>query len=461
MSETLPPQPLSPTELEILRLVATGATNREIARERGISEATVKKHLTNIFGKLGTGNRTEAVRRALEHGIVTVDTPASEAADDHADRLDRQAARHLAEELVRARRRARQLIRVLGVATVVLGALALAGGYAILRPGPDEVTPTPVTPRPAVQTWLPGVNLPSARAGLALVADDGDGSLYAIGGRDARGPLTDTLRCAVDCLRWERKAPKPTAVESVGAVALRAELIVPGGCTVRGASAVVEAYDPRTDTWRRVAPLPVAACDYALAELQGDVFLFGGRAGAGPGTALDGVWRYDADGDAWQEEGRMPLPRSALGAVVVGNAIHLLGGLDRAGEPQSSHWVFRPNDPPDRRWTSDVAPPLPEGRAGLAAVASAVKNVYLVGGGWDAKVADGVLLGRLAAPDPRWEAQPDVPGFTPQRGAAMTLLEGRLLVLVGGEADGRLLDRHYRWEVVPTQLIFPGGSGVR
>ena len=57
-AEPGPTEPLSPTELEVLRLLATGATNREIARARGISEATVKKHLTNINAKLGTGNRT-------------------------------------------------------------------------------------------------------------------------------------------------------------------------------------------------------------------------------------------------------------------------------------------------------------------------------------------------------------------------------------------------------------------
>jgi DNA-binding NarL/FixJ family response regulator len=60
---------LSERELEILRTVSRGLSNKAIARELWISEQTVKFHLTNIYRKLGISNRTEAARWALGRGI--------------------------------------------------------------------------------------------------------------------------------------------------------------------------------------------------------------------------------------------------------------------------------------------------------------------------------------------------------------------------------------------------------
>ena len=61
---------LSPREQEVLELVAKGKSNKEIAADLGITEATVKGHLTNILGKLGVTDRTQAVITALRRGLV-------------------------------------------------------------------------------------------------------------------------------------------------------------------------------------------------------------------------------------------------------------------------------------------------------------------------------------------------------------------------------------------------------
>ncbi len=63
-------EPLSPREMEILRLVATGASNREIADTLVIAEGTVKNHLTNILGKLSVKDRMQAVLKAKEYGLI-------------------------------------------------------------------------------------------------------------------------------------------------------------------------------------------------------------------------------------------------------------------------------------------------------------------------------------------------------------------------------------------------------
>jgi DNA-binding CsgD family transcriptional regulator len=61
---------LSPRELEVVRLVAAGRSNQAIAAELVLSEKTVARHLSNIFGKLGVSSRTAAAAYAYEHGLV-------------------------------------------------------------------------------------------------------------------------------------------------------------------------------------------------------------------------------------------------------------------------------------------------------------------------------------------------------------------------------------------------------
>jgi DNA-binding NarL/FixJ family response regulator len=61
---------LTTREIEVLSLVARGASNKEIARQLHISEATVKTHLVHIYGKLGVADRTAAATTALQRGIL-------------------------------------------------------------------------------------------------------------------------------------------------------------------------------------------------------------------------------------------------------------------------------------------------------------------------------------------------------------------------------------------------------
>lgn len=61
---------LTPRELEVLKLMARGQQNKEIARALTITERTVKFHASSIMGKLDAGNRTEAVSKAVEFGII-------------------------------------------------------------------------------------------------------------------------------------------------------------------------------------------------------------------------------------------------------------------------------------------------------------------------------------------------------------------------------------------------------
>ena len=63
-------EPLSVRERGVLRLLAEGRSNKEIAGELGIAEGTVKNHMSNVLGKLGVLDRTQAALRARELDLI-------------------------------------------------------------------------------------------------------------------------------------------------------------------------------------------------------------------------------------------------------------------------------------------------------------------------------------------------------------------------------------------------------
>ena len=63
---------LTGRELEVLRLITRGLSNKEIATETGVAEGTVKAHLTSVFEKLGVTSRTEAIAASIRRGLVRV-----------------------------------------------------------------------------------------------------------------------------------------------------------------------------------------------------------------------------------------------------------------------------------------------------------------------------------------------------------------------------------------------------
>ena len=71
-SDEIVAEALTPREIEVLELVAEGLSNKSVADRLGISDHTVKFHIASLSGKLGAGNRTDAVRRGVQRGLITL-----------------------------------------------------------------------------------------------------------------------------------------------------------------------------------------------------------------------------------------------------------------------------------------------------------------------------------------------------------------------------------------------------
>jgi DNA-binding NarL/FixJ family response regulator len=79
-----PPEPLTPREMDVLRLLAQGYSNKEIARALHLVEETIKDHVRHILAKLGVQSRTQAVLAAIRLGMVSSPSKAGQERSDHA-----------------------------------------------------------------------------------------------------------------------------------------------------------------------------------------------------------------------------------------------------------------------------------------------------------------------------------------------------------------------------------------
>lgn len=360
--------PLTERQMEVLKLVAQGVTNKEIGRTLNISENTVRKHLQNIFEKLEVSSRTEATTLAYQHGWVSLPAPTGATSPE------------AAEFLVEERRTAVLHIdaRLLAAAGIVAIALfALLTWVAVSRRTPPAMGVSEISTED-LDRWAEAPSLSSARTGLAAIAYKG--SLYAIAGETADGPTGQTERLDPNDGEWRRLADKPTPVRDVGAAVVGGKVYVPGGCLDDGSPTdVLEVYDPETDVWTAKALMPQSLCAYAIAALEGNVYIFGGWDGKG---YRNQVYAYDPDEDAWSAATSMPTARGYAGAAAIEGQIYVVGGYDGRRDLAVVE-AYAPSD--DRAggepWSKHT--PLPDGRAG-AGVVTVQSKLYIIGGGWDA-----------------------------------------------------------------------------
>ncbi|MGC9334822.1 MAG: Kelch repeat-containing protein, partial [Anaerolineae bacterium] len=372
--------PLSDREMELLRLLATGATNREIAQELYISVNTVKVHLRNIYGKLDVASRTEATMVAVREGWIVVPGTGEAGQGPEAGELAAVAAGGRPVErwprISLARRLSLAVASLLAVVALFLPQVLEGGANGDQNDPISGVFPT-VVAGSNESRWRTRAQMPTPRTDLAVAVHGGQ--IYAIGGVSSDG-VTDRVEIydpVVD--RWTTGASKPTPVGFVSAVAVGDKIYVPGGLDAgRVPQDVLEIYDPVADAWEDGAPMPKALGAYGLATLEGQIYLFGGR--AGPARYVASVYRYDPQADAWEEMAPMVRPRGFVGAAPLGDKIYVVGGYDDVAEYDTCEAY----DPAVDSWTACAPMGVPRGGLALVAVR---EQLYALGGGMDRYLA--------------------------------------------------------------------------
>jgi DNA-binding CsgD family transcriptional regulator len=426
------PAPISEREREILRLVATGATNQQIAHQLNISINTVKVHLRNIFGKIGAASRTEATLYAVRSGLVRVGealvvsaadidarpTPDAEltnggnapaqlstvaekpefALAQEPPALIATAGNELAvpvaQELpVQTLGRDGPVVApvpsrfgrwlVSGAVLALLGIAALIFILARLMPTTPPPTTAPTAsiavPEPSLR-WRELADLPAGRSGFALAGYSYSGKqyLYAIGGDLDGKASNEALRYDPTANIWTKFANKPTAVSDIQAAVIGNKLFVPGGQLAAGmVTDHFEAYDPQLDRWTTLKPLPQPRSGYALAAVEGKLYLFGGWDGS---TYRAEVWQYNPDLDTWSERRPMRVPRAYGSAVALDGAIYIVGGENQDGALSANEGYNPAEDSGTTNpWTTQA--PLPAPRSHIAAATTSGRMFVLGGAG--------------------------------------------------------------------------------
>lgn len=487
---------ISEREREILRLVASGATNQQIAYQLNISVNTVKVHVRNIYGKIGVVSRSEATLYAVRAGLVSVEQvgPATAVADPpeeppaeseplasngHAALVEPVAPATPAELVAPvAEPPAPEPAPEVVLPTVVpVPALAFVPSEAAPLATPAPRSPSPLVlggaaltlllvggliallllrspagnlPAPSVapaaeppansERWRELAPLPAPRAGFALASASSNGKsyLYVIGGDGPDGVDNSVLRYDVASDRWVGFSAKPTPVADVQAAVVSNRMYVPGGRRADGTiSDQLEAYDPQRDEWVTLAPLPGPRSRYALAAVEGKLYLFGGW----DGTAFsDQVWQYNPDTDSWAELGRMPAPRADAGAATIEGQVYLLGGANEGGGVARNERYNPAEEGGGNPWT--ILAPLPEPRAAMAA-AAASQYVFLLGGGGEARSYN--------SSQDNWEVA-DPPLDPALSGVRAATVGDKLYIFGGRDANGPSA-KAYEYQALYTVVV--------
>jgi DNA-binding CsgD family transcriptional regulator/N-acetylneuraminic acid mutarotase len=431
---------LSERELEILKLVATGASNKEIAQALVISPNTVKVHLRNIFAKTEASSRTEATLYAIRTGLIA---PPVDVAPP-SEMIFAPAVLEAEQPAVETRRRISPLAWA-GIA--VLFVLLLAGAFwggQVLVNGQATAVAT-VSPVISVDRWASLSPLTSPRSEMAAARYED--AIYLIGGQTEQGLSDETLKLTVSSGAWSTGKNKPTAVKDAQAVLLGEEIYIPGGQTGDGSViSTLEVYNPRRDSWRTAQPLPVALSAYAAAAYEGRLFLFGGWDGS---TFVKTVYVYDPVEDSWTERNSLSTPRGFAAAVSLEGKIQLLGGTDGTQALALNEYYYpQREDNQEPAW--ETRAPMPQKRMGMAAAVLA-NQVYVFGG---QSAADDPQALPPVQYQPASDSWSEISPWPQDMGTALNLVPvDTQLRIFGGQLGGQPLAQHRSYQAIYNLLL--------
>ncbi len=350
---------LSDRERDILKLVATGVSNKEIARELHISTNTVKVHLRNIFAKINVYSRTEATLYAIEHGIV--DTPGNQEVQDGSNAFKK--------ETIYSRRR----WIYLSVIALIILTTSYVTWFSLQSKKNSPPAPLSSIATPTNQPrWQKHAPLPEGRAGMAAAVYENQ--IYLFAGETKNGITNTALKYDIETDQWHSITDKPTPVTDIQAAMIGEKIYIPGGWTGNEAIQKMEVYDPRSDSWEEKASIPKARSGYALTSLEGKLFLFGGSDGE---NVTDNVYSYNPTYNEWTEMRPMLVPGAFINAVSSGTKIYLIGGWNgNQALTRTVSYIPARDLSGDNPWIELL--PLPQPLCFHAAV-ELINSIYVIG----------------------------------------------------------------------------------
>lgn len=433
MDDTL----LSDREIEVLRLVGQGNSNKEIAQKLFISVNTVKVHLNNIFKKLGVASRTEATYYAIEHKLIDSPLPTT---------VIIQAPISTAEIEVLEPKKSGIFASKYKWAVVIAAVLVIIGIAAFFSQ--FFKVPEPTTNDPLIGVldqvhWREMAPILTPREQMAIVG--WDNTIYAIGGVSENGVSDSIESYSLASNNWTTLHAKPTAVYAAGAAVLGGKVYVPGGQDSNNEpSAKLEVYDPRTNKWEEKAPLPLPLSKYGIATHEGNLYLFGGWDGQ---KETDLVLRYNPNNDNWIELTPLPSARILSSAIVLGDSIFIVGGTFE-DQPSLAYDVYSPNldNGTDNPWSRQLYLDRDVQFMGGQAISG---TLFLFGFDKDRNIQ----IQNFSTQSNMWSTRTEEPVIVPSTHSQIASLGGHIFFLGGLDENGNPSARVVRYLAVFTIVL--------
>lgn len=427
---------LSEREIEVIKLVGQGKSNKEIAQDLSISVNTVKVHLANIFKKTDVSSRTEATLYAIEHGLV--DSPRSAVENTEIISDTNENPEPTAWQLLLKKRLWLVLLFGVGLIVGLSALLATSPLFAI-----PTSTPNPILNSLSQERWTQVVAMPLPRARMAVTTYQN--SIYVIGGVTTEGVTSLVQKFDKTSNQWIDLTEKPTSVSDVQAAVVGGKIFVVGGRLEGGLlTNALEVYDPEVDAWDTRSPAPFPLSNYGMADLEGRIYLFGGWDGT---KDLTSILMYDPSTDKWEVGTDLPTGRANSAVVPAEDGIFVIGGISN-GNPVMVDEVYNPSRDIEGSipWSSQID--LPE-HFELLGAQNVMGSVFIFG----RNLNGGYTLLNYTPQNNVWNEFREISPIEVQQKPCLAVLGGEVYFIGGYDELGELTDRVVRYQAVFTIVL--------